>query len=482
MRSERSATNVSIRNRTTKLIARRHDLNYFKTMSPIRRWQWVLALVALGCAVVWFASSTIAQGNSSFSSGPISSSHAVFGQKCELCHIPAVAATGFTPAFGFRKKVPDSACLSCHVATAHFPMQAKETPTCASCHTEHVGATHLASTADRGCTDCHANLQTRSGVLNVSAHVGSFAKEHPEFRPLRLISDKERAANFALKFNHAEHMHPGLAGPKGPENLACQSCHQAAINDMGRQQAHIAPVDFEKSCRSCHQLDFDKHITQEAPHSTAAEAQAFVVKSINDFAQAHPDVVAGEIRNWTPDPLLPGQVRMPAPKTTAEWIAYRVTRSEIILWREKCGLCHRDLNRTGETTTQPVLMPASFTPGSGLPTAMPTAITELAATPEIEPAKQQIHWYRAAVFSHPAHQAVECIECHGGALTSTSNADILMPSIATCRKCHDGESSPQGPPVKTGHAESGCFLCHVYHGDQTGELASKHNIAQLTSK
>jgi len=225
-----------------------------------------------------------------------------------------------------------------------------------------------------------------------------------------------------------------------------------------------------------------KHITQEAPHSTALEAQAFVVKSINTYAQAHPDVVAGEIRNWTPDPLLPGQVRMPAPKTTAEWIDYQVTRSEIILWREKCGLCHRDLNRTGDTTTQAVLMPASFTPGSGLPTAMPSAVSELAATPEIEPAKQQIHWYRAAVFSHPAHQAVECIECHGGALTSVSNADILMPSIATCRKCHDGESSPQGPPVKTGHAESGCFLCHVYHGDQTGELTSKHNVAQLTSR
>ena len=473
---------MSIRNRTTKLIARRHDLNYFKTMSPIRAWQWWLALVALGCAVAWFATSTIAQGNTSFSSGPISSSHAVFGQKCELCHIPMVAATRFTPAIGFRDKVPDSACLSCHVATAHHPMETKETPTCSSCHTEHIGAMHLASTTDHGCIQCHANLETRTGTLNVARNVDSFAKEHPDFRPLRMISDKDRAATFALKFNHAEHMHPKLAGPHGPENLTCQSCHLAAVNDMGRQEAHIAPVSFEKSCRSCHSLDFDKHITQQAPHSTAAEAQTFVVKSINDYAQAHPDVVAGEIRNWPPDALLPGQVRMAPPKTTQEWINYRVTQSEIILWRVKCGLCHRDLNRTGDTTIQAPLMATSFTPGGGMPSIMPTAVAELAATPEIEPSKQRIHWFRAAVFSHPAHQAVECSECHTAALTSTNGTEVLMPSIATCRKCHDGESSPQGPPVKTGHAESGCFLCHVYHGDQTGQLAAKHTVAQITSK
>jgi len=40
---------------------------------------------------------------------------------------------------------------------------------------------------------------------------------------------------------------------------------------------------------------------------------------------------------------------------------------------------------------------------------------------------------------------------------------VMMPSIATCRRCHDGQSHPQGPAPTAGHAESGCFLCHVYH-------------------
>ncbi len=185
---------MSIRNRTTKLIARRHDLNYFKRLSPVRAWQWYLAVGALVCAVAWFAGTTLARGASDFSAGPMSSSHAVFGERCELCHVPVIAATRFTPSFGRRNHVPDSACLSCHTAPAHHPMESTAAPTCGSCHTEHIGSTHLAAVADRTCTACHANLESRTGVLRVAAHVGSFAREHPDFRPLRTAFDDLRAA------------------------------------------------------------------------------------------------------------------------------------------------------------------------------------------------------------------------------------------------------------------------------------------------
>jgi predicted CXXCH cytochrome family protein len=43
-------------------------------------------------------------------------------------------------------------------------------------------------------------------------------------------------------------------------------------------------------------------------------------------------------------------------------------------------------------------------------------------------------------------------------------------------------SSPQGPPVKIGHAESGCFLCHNYHGTQQGNLAAARKIAELVAR
>ena len=460
---------MSIRNRTTKLIARRHDLNYFKRMSPLRAWQWYLAGAALVCAVAWFATSTLAHGDVAFSSGPISSSHAVFGQRCELCHVPVIKATSFTPSFGFRKGVPDSACLSCHNAAPHHPMESAANPTCSSCHREHIGSTHLANTADVGCTQCHAKLESRTGALRVASSVNNFATDHPDFRALRTASAAERDADFGLRFNHAEHMKPGLSGPHGGVNLGCQSCHSPTLTADHRDGPGLAPVDFDKSCRSCHSLEFDRHITQEAPHERPEVVRAFVAQQVSGYAQAHPDVVSAEIRNWPTEALLPGHMRLPAPHSTQEWIANRTASAEIILWREKCALCHKDLSRTGDTSTAPQMLPV-------------VASLESVTLPQIQPFNQPEHWYKAAVFSHPAHQAVQCAECHTAALTSSSGKDLLMPTIATCRRCHDGQSSPQGPPVKVGHAESGCFLCHVYHGDDTKALAAAHSVAEIAGR
>jgi len=459
---------VSIRSRTTKLIARRHDLNYFKRMSPLRAWQWWLALAALVCATAWFSVTTLAHGNLAFSSGPMSSSHAVFGQRCELCHVPVIRATRWTPSFGRRARVPDSACLSCHTAAPHHPAEAASTPACSACHTEHTGALHLAATADSNCTRCHAQLRSRTGALSVAANIPNFASGHPEFRELRTASTAERSAAFALRFNHDAHMRPGIRTLHGIITLECQSCHLPTIGADGRQAMGFAPVSFDKSCRSCHSLDFDIHIQTEAPHTTPAEVRDFVTQTITGFAQSHPDVVAAEIRHWPSQPLLPGQIQMPPPHSAAEWIANRVDRAEVILWRGKCGPCHRDLNQSAPSGVTPI----------ALTTTRPAA----SSLPRIEPSQQPARWFADAVFSHPAHQAVECAECHAKALTSFSGSDVLMPTIATCRRCHDGSSSPQGPPVKTGHAESGCFLCHLYHGSQPGRLAATHKLADLVSR
>jgi len=48
---------------------------------------------------------------------------------------------------------------------------------------------------------------------------------------------------------------------------------------------------------------------------------------------------------------------------------------------------------------------------------------------------------------------VSCTECHA-ALTSRETADILIPGIATCEKCHHSGADA---------AESRCFECHTYH-------------------
>jgi len=427
---------MSIRQRTTKLIARRHDLNYFKRGSPLRVWQWWLATAAIIAAVLWFSASSFVHGSSSFSAGPMSSSHAAIGQRCEVCHIPVVRPTSWTPSFGMRRKVPDTACLACHNVSSHHPAESTTNPTCSSCHTEHVGAMHLAAVADSGCTQCHAQLTSRAGALQVAAKITNFATDHPEFRALRTTSPTDRAAAFALRFNHGGHMQPNLRGPKGAQTLQCATCHQPTLNADGRATRGFATVSFEKSCRSCHTLQFDQHLEHEAPHAEPAAVRAFAEKSITDFAQAHPQVVAEEIRHWPVEAPLPGKTVLPPPHSQQEWIANRIRRSEIILWREKCSLCHRNMD-------------------SESPATLPLPL------PKIEPMHQPTRWFSSAVFSHPAHQSVEC---HSNALTSARGSDLLMPSIATCKHCHDGQSSPQGPPLKSGHAESGCALCHFYHG------------------
>jgi hypothetical protein len=92
-----------------------------------------------------------------------------------------------------------------------------------------------------------------------------------------------------------------------------------------------------------------------------------------------------------------------------------------------CGKCH--------TLSQPA---------SGLPEVAPTAIPT--------------RWLPRSVFDHGVHRTLSCPECHGRARTSTETADVLLPSISTCRTCHRA----------SGGARTGCVECHLYH-DKTLE-------------
>ncbi len=216
---------MAVRNRTTKSVAKRHDLDYFKKGSPVRLWQWRLALAAVCAAVLWLGISGLRQGNRMFSAGPMSSAHAVFGQKCVACHQPMIAGAGWLPIIGANKKVTDKACLNCHAAPAHHPAMTTFTPTCGSCHVEHQGSMRLAAVGDASCTQCHADLQVRSGTRTVSSGIHSFVNGHPDFRLQKDTSGISQNA-FNLKFNHAEHMKAGLTASNGKVELQCSDCHR----------------------------------------------------------------------------------------------------------------------------------------------------------------------------------------------------------------------------------------------------------------
>lgn len=464
---------MQIRKRSSKSVARRHDLNYFKKGSWLRRWQGILSLAAIGCGVLWVIGAWAFRGPQLLSKGPISSSHAVFGEKCEACHLP-VQGNLFHRA-GFRRDVPDAACRQCHNVPGH---QANQTfpPRCGSCHVEHTGSMMLAHTADSSCTQCHAGLQVKSGAPQYVTAIDSFMKGHPDFAPLRAgFSDQQ-----ALKFAHSEHMKVKRPGSSAIVESQCSDCHRtladarmswpappatmrledaafgsaapadALARDHGR--AYMAPVQYGPSCHDCHTLLFDKHIHEEAPHASPAEVRQFIAMKMRSFAAQRPEVVAEEIRNWDKDQLerVPGMLAMPAPHNSEEWIALRTAQAERRIWGVACNLCH--------------VMQTPDLPPNATSRDLAAMLASAESLPAIAPTRQPVRWLTHAVFSHEAHQAVACIECHNRVTFSQSAKDILLPDIQSCRSCHNGESRPQGPVLSAGHAESGCFLCHEYHG------------------
>jgi hypothetical protein len=86
-----------------------------------------------------------------------------------------------------------------------------------------------------------------------------------------------------------------------------------------------------------------------------------------------------------------------------------------------------------------------------------TLTPQKAALPKVEATAIPPRWLPHARFDHGAHRTVGCAECHK-AEASKETVDVLMPSIGTCRECHQPH----------GGARTGCVECHRYH-DKTKE-------------
>jgi len=480
---------MGYRRRTSKLIARRHDLNYFKYTPGLRRWQWRATLLVAVIALLWVTAMGIRGRNAMFSAGPVSSPHAIFAKRCETCHTGMSGMGGtVTRMVTFKKGVPDAACLHCHVAPAHQAAQLF-TPSCGSCHVEHTGSTHLKQVADSTCTQCHANLSSTHGVVPIADHIHSFTQGHPEFAAVRPGTEDTSH----ILFDHAAHLQPGLLGPGGKSRLqmTCADCHQTnaaaaaaswrfdapaqAGDEMpaARQgvlfdgpetgRASMSQVRFQQNCRSCHTLQFDKHVDIEAPHASPERVHQFVLQQLQKFVAAHPEVIREEVTHWNtmhPEPL-PGQPAMPPPRNPGEWLRWQTIHAELILGK-KCLLCHQASAAALSDELALVAQP---------PNMLPSIVTTV----------EKEKWMPNAVFSHEAHQAVQCEGCHA-ARTSVNSTDVLLPGIATCQRCHRDAAQSQDRPVAAGHAQSGCFLCHLYHAwnKQGGQTPAGVPLDQLT--
>ena len=87
-----------------------------------------------------------------------------------------------------------------------------------------------------------------------------------------------------------------------------------------------------------------------------------------------------------------------------------------------------------------------------------------AAPWQIAPVSQQDHWFTGAAFNHGAHATMSCDSCHE-VRRSKTNAEVLMPKIATCRECHAANAA-SGMQVS-----SSCITCHAFH------KATRHSMA-----
>ena len=279
--------------RTTKNLAKRIDMDYFARPFPLRRWRFWLSVAIPALGLIWLVAHWVVSPEP-FASGPVSASHAAFGQKCNTCHT-GVGGVYFRP-------VTEKACLGCHDAPPHHPASVLFTPSCGSCHQEHRSRAELIEVRDQACVECHASLKTKSGtteLLNVSAFVGN---KHPEFYSNRGgYSDPSK-----IKFNHQVHI--ALGG--------CDSCHaeagltEATAKDSAGKGgiATLRPgtavnairgayIKFDDHCASCHadKLGFDKSILESVPHTTPAAIHAEIMKHA---AGKEAQVAALELALW----------------------------------------------------------------------------------------------------------------------------------------------------------------------------------------
>ena len=437
------------RTRTTKKLAQRIDLNYFKRPTPLKLAKAWLSLALLLLALFWIAEKSLSRDSRVYSSGRLTRAHAVLEKECSACHVNQAGA--------LSAKATDNACLACHDGPAHHPSQSPA-PNCATCHIEHRGGANLSAISDQACAACHGDLKSSQPDTRYVAKIKGFEKGHPEFAALRSVAGVPASDPATIKLNHAIHMKP-IRGPNGALlNLECSNCHRstAAALDLTYSDAKyraaavsykdsdeflpihmdsmkaarpvtgrelMAPAKFANACAACHLLTFDKRFDEGVPHDKPEIVHAFLVKQFQQYIAAHP----GELRvqrdpgrDLGGKPLSP-QVRVLTP---AQWVAERTADAEELLWRKTCKQCHA------------------------------LTISQGSALPQVAAANVRTQWMPHTKFDHDAHRGFSCVSCHAKALTSTASSDILLPGIATCKTCH-----APGP----GHADSRCSECHTYH-------------------
>jgi hypothetical protein len=389
--------------RNTKKLAQRIDRGYLKRDFWLPRWKRLLSIAVTALGVAWLGWQSLSGKQEPFNAGPLSHGHTILTGQCSTCHVSTAASSA---------KVTDASCTTCHGSARH---QAKQTftPACTSCHIEHQGAFGLAKTSNQSCAQCHASLKATDAKLKVDPTIASLADGHPEFAA---IAPKHAPDPGTLRFGHAIHMKPALKGPNGAVQLECTGCH--AISGAAKQ---LTPVKFVTHCANCHPLNFDRRFNQPAPHKDTRTVLDYVTAQYTAYIALHPAEIRQpiELNSSLPQRPLP-----PLARNANEWAAQRSAEAERLLWQKSCKECH--------VLTYPA----------------PDI------RPEVAKAAIPTTWMPRARFDHTPHQLVTCTTCHAQATTRNETADVMLPPLASCQRCHNDSANAVGAT---------CSECHIYH-------------------
>jgi hypothetical protein len=453
------------RTRTTKKLAQRIDLNYFKRPTPLKRAKFWLSLLFPLLALLWISERAIFKDSRVYSSGRLSEPHAVLEKECSACHLREAGQ--------FSAKVSDSACLACHDGPVHHA-NATKSLSCATCHSEHRGRINISAASNQACAECHADLDPPLLRHSAANHILSLGDGHPELKGFD---------PWGVKFTHAIHMKAIRRGPTGLlVQLECADCHRPRtlkaewkysdsryvstltksrdsdlVYDGGSPplapprlatgRELMEPPRFANACVACHLLTFDYRFEVGVPHDEPAVIHDFLLKKFTEYIAAHPS----ELREKRdPDRMLSGKPLPPEVRmlTPAQWVSEHTSRSEDLMWRKTCNECHTLACR--DVLFHPV-------PLTSIP-YVKTAPNEICPKKfmwlVVLNAQSVAQWMPHAKFDHGAHEGFTCVSCHAKAATSMEAGDNLLPGIETCKTCH-----APGPE----HAESRCFECHTYH-------------------
>jgi hypothetical protein len=251
--------------------------------------------------------------------------------------------------------------------------------------------------------------------------------------------------------------------------MRCEDCHRLDGGDLEREMPtldasarrganlrrsknsgdYMIPIRYEAHCKACHPFSVEG---RPLPHGV----QLSEIENIVREYLSRKFVEGTLTKRKTPFRVdEQEQALKDINANTAQVMTVTLASTSDSHKYSGCNLCHL----RGE--------PSGKLPVAGTTAGGPDG---LADSQRIQDTKVPQVWFGHAVFSHAAHRAMDCKQCHPSAYPDApqparDTEAIMLPGINVCLKCH---SPAQGSGENaTGGVRFDCVECHRYHnGDR----------------